>query len=161
MITFNVNVDLDKVNKTSLLFESGEEIANLRVGKYCLSLMCRGEVNIFWKDEKYKYASNYPKELTDLLLSNTDWSNNEDLYIDNNNWFEFELLEENENKKDLNYWNYVEGINDYSDVADIEGTLNDEENSKSIMLYKIMVDYLKELKNHFSEELKDLDLTNL
>lgn len=161
MITFNVNVDLDKVNKTSLLFESGEEIANLRVGKYCLSLMCRGEVNIFWKDEKYKYASNYSKELTDLLLSNTDWSDNEDLYIDNNNWFEFELLEENENKKDLNYWNYVERVNDYLDIADIEGTLDDEENSKSIMLYKIMVDYLKELKNHFSEELKDLDLTNL
>lgn len=160
MVTFIVNQNLDKVNKTSLLFESGEEIANLRVGKYCLSLMCRGEVNIFWKEEKYKYASNYPKELTDLLLSNTDWSINDDLYIDNNNWFEFELLKESE-KKELNYWDYVDRVNDYLDIAEIEGTLEDENFSKSVMLYKIMVEYLKEIKNNFSEELKDLDLNNL
>lgn len=161
MITFNVYQNLDEVNANSLLFESGEEIASLQVGKYYLSLMCRGEVRLVWKNEVYKGVSQFPQELKECILKGNLYEN-DDLLIDENNWFQFELLKKlDKDTTIINGYDYVERVNDYLDTADIEGTLEDEENSKSVMLYKIMVDYLKELKNQFSDELKDLDLSNL
>lgn len=76
----------------SMLFDSGTEIAQLVCCKKdksaVLSLEVRGHVALFYKGEKYCYASDFPDELTNLISTNPDWELDENIYVDENNWFE-------------------------------------------------------------------------
>lgn len=160
-VEFNIYEDLEKVNANSLLIESGTEVASLQIGNIYLSLMCYGEININYKDNIYKRPCDYPKEVTDYLLGETE-KIDESFYVSDNNWFQVEMFivtGNNDYKLES-----IELINGYSDTFDIEGELTDKNNSLSEQLYKILLDYFKELKEEYQDrvpELKKLDLKNL
>lgn len=164
MVQFSIYKDLKKVNANSLLIDSGEEVASLQIGKYWLSLMCRGEVRVNFGDETFYSASEYPQIVTDYFLgkiTEEEINKEKEFWIGDNNWFQLELLKHNENENDIAKYDYVNRVNDYLDIADIEGSLESETETMGTMLYKIMVEELINMKNHFEEELKDLDLSNL
>lgn len=157
-IEFNIYKDLKKVNENSLLIDSGEEVASLQIGKYYLSLMCRGEVRVNLRDETFYSASEFTQEVIDLITNRTE---SDDFWIGDNNWFQLELLKFADNKEQLEQLEYVNNVNDYLDIADIEGSLENETETMGTMLYKIMVEELRNMKNHFEKELEDLDLSNI
>lgn len=158
MVDFTIYQDLKKVNMNSLLIDSGTEVASLQVGKYYLSLMCRGEVRVNLGEETYYNGSDFTQEIIDLIMGKIE---REDFWVGDNNWFQLELLRELDGKHNIEKYEYVNGVNDYLDTTDIEGCLDSEDDTMGTMLYKIMVNELFNMKNHFKEELADLDLSNL
>lgn len=160
-VEFNIYEDLEKVNANSLLIESGIEIASLQVDNIYLSLMCYGEVNINYKGNIYKRPCDYPQEIVDYLLGKTE-TIDESFSVSDNNWFQIEMYVVS-NRKDCVLVS-IDNINNYLDTFDIEGELTDENLSLSEKLYKIMLDYFKELKEEYGNditELKKLSLKNL
>lgn len=164
MINFIINGDLEKINANSLLIDSETEVASLYIGKYCLSLMCRGEVRVNLGEETFYSASEYPQIVTDYFLGKVteeEINKEQEFWVGDNNWFQLELLRELNSEDNIERYEYINRVNDYLDVADVEGSLESDEFTKGAMLYKFMVEELKNMKNHFEEELKDLDLSNL
>lgn len=159
MVNFTINEDLEKVNANSLLIDSGTEVASLEIGNYYLSLMCRGEVRVNLGEETFYSASEYPQIVTDYFLGKIE--DLEDFWVGDNNWFQLELLKRIDDKDSLEKYEYVSNVNDYLDVADVEGFLDSSEFTKGTMLYIFMVSELKQMKDWYKEELADLDLSNL
>ncbi|MDO5555122.1 MAG: hypothetical protein Q4G09_00265 [Clostridia bacterium] len=75
----------------SLLFED-HMIAELIKGNYAIEIIVTGEKRIFYKDQLYENANNYPKELIDLIKS-ANLYKQEDVEISSNNWFEINAYE--------------------------------------------------------------------
>lgn len=82
--------ELQKAANDSMLAESGM-IAKLDIeveGKpETIGLYVCGDIRIIYKDEVYKYPSDYPEELTKLINSGKAY-NSKDVEIGNNNWVE-------------------------------------------------------------------------
>lgn len=164
MVKFNIFQDLERVNANSLLINSGTEVASLEIGNYVLSLMCYGEVRVNFGEETFYSASEYPQIVTDYFfgkVTEEEINKEKEFWVGDNNWFQLELLKHNENENDLAQYEYLGGINDCLDVADIEGYLESDEFSKGAMLYNIMVEELHYMKKNYPKELEDLDLSNL
>lgn len=160
-VEFNIYKDLEKVNANSLLIESGTEVAGLQIDNVYLSLMCYGEVNIDYKGKRYKNPNDYPKEITDYLLGKTD-KIDDSFCVSDNNWFVVEVFIIPNRKYGVLI--SVKEINDYIDTFDIEGELESEYNSLSERLYKILLNYFRQLKEEYQDkvpELKEIDLKNL
>lgn len=171
-VEFTIYKDLKRVNANSLLLDSDEEVASLQVGKFYLSLMTRGEKEVWYKEESYKNTIDYPQIVIDYFLGNIKDKKildelDDDIYVDSNNWYMAELYivldkEERKNRLDGVGLISIDRVNDYEDVFDLE--LEHCEQSMSEMLYSIMLRHLKNLKEYYQdevEELKELDLSNL
>lgn len=106
-IIFHLNSDYDTTKIVdSLQIESGTVLATLTKNGYIATLEVQGEIKLFFNPkcygedyngpvddedisgwEVYKYPSNYPKELADLIAQQR--TNEDDkIRIDDNNWFE-------------------------------------------------------------------------
>lgn len=164
-LEFNIYKDLKRVNANSLLINSGEEVASLQVGKIYLSFMCYGEVRVNYKEDTFRCASDFPQVVTDYLLGNIEDKKlleelDDEIWVGDNNWFQAELYIVKENKELIS----INEVNDYVDVFDIEGCLEHYELSMSVMLYNILLGHLKDLKEEYQDEvkeLKELDLSSL
>ncbi len=92
-IEFVVFEDL-KDCKDSMLFSSDDgQIAYIERGNKAVSLDVRGEVRVIYKDEVYKDITQFPQELVDIIKAGKLWDN-EDVFVDMNNWFEFMLIKD-------------------------------------------------------------------
>lgn len=77
----------------SMCYDSGIILASCDIDDFKISIEVRGEVNVDYKSETYRHASDMPKELLngfmddsysqDIFLSLVD-----DIYIYQNNWYE-------------------------------------------------------------------------
>lgn len=94
-IEFVVFEDL-KDCKDSMLFSSDDgHVAHIEQGNKRVSLDVRGEVRVVYKEQVYKDITQFPQELVDIIKSGKLW-NNEDVFVDMNNWFEFMLIKDNQ-----------------------------------------------------------------
>lgn len=98
-MTFEIYHELSKC-KDSMLFDSHESIATYGTDDNYISLDVYGEVNVYYKDELYYRASEMPDELLEHFRNGTA-DCNEEIYIQNNNWFA--------------YVHVVNNITDYND----------------------------------------------
>lgn len=88
----------------SMLFDSNKTIASMTYeSDGCIvniDLMTRGYVNVEYKGESYYAPSEFPEELKEIIRTNPYWYNEtEDLYISENNWFEY-IYDATQNGKD-------------------------------------------------------------
>lgn len=146
MVKFKVyftESELEEVNISSLLFDSGKAVCDLVIGNIRASLIVNGEIRILDDntDDVYKNYSQYPKELTELIKKGATWEEMIDkgYNLDMNNWFELFI-------DDLN-----NGDELFDEVADIEGELDN--NNLIGSLFKFMVNSLKDYT-----EYNDFDL---
>lgn len=116
---FDCYEDLSDVND-SMELESGQIIAELNRLYHRVELRVVGDVRVVYKDEVYKSVSQMPDELVQLFHWEKAWEN-EDVYIDDNNWFEVLIY------KDSGLWTgYGEVVEcEGMSPADIECLLND------------------------------------
>ncbi len=128
-IEFYQYIEMDKI-KDSMQLDSEQTIAWLRAGEKIISLEVRGEVKVWWnpnatKDsspingEYFKYPSEFPEELKELIKNEQYWDTDERVCVSQNNWFELFICK---NKNDL--------VPD-SVVVDVEGL-------SSIEIYEMM-----------------------
>lgn len=117
-ITFTVYEDMTGI-KDSMQLDSGTEICFLKTEHGCALIEVKGFVTVDWCPEgissgescdRYRIPSEFPKELKELIASGADFWNDDRVYIDENNWFELFLHED-------------ESV---SDVVDIEGHTNED-----------------------------------
>ena len=91
ILEFSCDNDLSKY-VDSMLFPSGKEIAHMRCsGNGSTVDMClevRGEVNVEFEGETYRDPVDFPEELKDIIKNNGLFDD-ERLYVDANNWFEY------------------------------------------------------------------------
>jgi hypothetical protein len=77
----------------SMLFDSDHVIATMVCEdngcKITVDLMTRGDVDIYYKGNRYRRACEFPKSLKKLIETDSEWFNNEDVEIVDNNWFEY------------------------------------------------------------------------
>ena len=77
----------------SMLFDSNTIIASMtcEINEHQINidLMTRGYVNVEYKGDTYRYPSEFPQELKIKIKENPNWWDDEDVYIDENNWFEY------------------------------------------------------------------------
>ena len=78
----------------SMLFDSDIMIASMecKIGNHniVVTLMTRGSVKVEYKENVYRYPSDFPDELKAKIKNNPNWwDDDEDIYIDENNWFEY------------------------------------------------------------------------
>lgn len=95
---FRMDPDEDLTGiKDSMQIDSGTVIATLKTGNSYLSLEVRGEVKVWFNPDKegkpedgeyYRYPSEFPQELKDLIAENRDWDLDSRVYVSENNWFE-------------------------------------------------------------------------
>lgn len=97
-----VNAPLEEcVN--SLLFESGDDIATLKSDNgICVCIDVTGETKISYNDEVYRYARNFPAELTEAIKDGSI-EQMQDVEILDNNWFEVTVMK-NGNVIDSEIW---------------------------------------------------------
>ncbi len=163
-VKFNIYQDLEKVNASSLLIESEQEVASLQVNNIYVSLMCYGTVEVDYKNKTYYSAKKFPKIVTDYFLGKIKDKElledlEEDIWIEDKNYFLAEVFIVEENKG--NKLKRIDKINDYEDEFDIESYLDHYELSKSEMLYSILLRHLKNLKRDYQDEVKELQELNL
>lgn len=81
----------------SLLYDCDTVIASVTSldSKYNITVEVHGDVMITYKDEVYRYPSEFPDSLTAMIRDGSAWQNPE-IYIDNNNWFEISIYEKDE-----------------------------------------------------------------
>ena len=85
----------DKYNSKldSMCYDSGTIMAECDIDDYKISIEVRGEVNVEYKGETYRHASDMPKELLEGFRD-VSYSQDaflglvNDLYIYQNNWYE-------------------------------------------------------------------------
>ena len=92
-IDFNCEKDLSQYTD-SMLFDSGTIIAFMDCAynecQVSIELRVCGEVDVTYKGEDYRHPSDFPNELREIIKHNPYWfTDTEDLYITNNNWFEY------------------------------------------------------------------------
>ena len=78
----------------SMLFDSGEQIAEMVFednGKEIyISLEVRGDVKVFFNEQTYRYPSEFPEELKEIIKGHPIlWDCEDDIFVDMNNWFEY------------------------------------------------------------------------
>lgn len=83
-----VYVDLTNIND-SMLLPSGTMIATFEddEAEIYLSYEVQGEIDLWYKGERYRNPLEFPDELKELL-NKGGYDDNADLQIDENNWFE-------------------------------------------------------------------------
>lgn len=91
--SFQCEEDLSKY-VDSMLYDSNTSIASMDLYKngyqVKIDLLVRGEVRVSYKGIEYRNPSDFPQELKDLIKTQPNiWDCNEDVYVSNNNWFEF------------------------------------------------------------------------
>lgn len=92
-VNFNCDENL-KQYTDSMLFDSGTIVASLDCEhngyKICIDLKVCGEVDVTYKGEDYRYPSDFPDELKEIIKNEPTWFiHTDDLYVTNNNWFEY------------------------------------------------------------------------
>lgn len=94
IISFTCNENLSQY-VDSMLFDSGECIAEMECafdnGDVCtITLEVRGEVKVYFDGEPYRYPSEFPAVLKELIKTNPGcWDEEDYVYVDMNNWFEY------------------------------------------------------------------------
>jgi hypothetical protein len=87
----------------SLLFESGDDIATLKSDNgVCVCIDVTGETKIFYNGDVYRYARNFPAELTEAIKDGSI-EQMQDVEILDNNWFEVTVMK-NGNVIDSEIW---------------------------------------------------------
>ena len=129
---FNTYIDLTNIND-SMELDSGQVIAELKIGRWHLSLEVRGEVRVTYNPDEngsyengvvYRWASYFPKKLL-RMFHDGETADAKNVYVDENNWFE--LFVEKDGKS----------VN--SEVVDAEGCGPQE-------LFGMLVEAYKEYK---------------
>lgn len=92
-VDFGCDNDLAQYTE-SMLFDSHTGIAFAKFvcgdKKLIVSLEVNGYVDVEYKDESYKYPSDFPNELRELIKKEPyGWQDNEDVEVIENNWFEY------------------------------------------------------------------------
>lgn len=80
-------VDMTKI-KDSLQLDSGTVVAKETFGEYVLSIEVQGDVRVRFGDEWYRYPSEFPAELKNIIEDDELYYINDRVYIAYNNWFE-------------------------------------------------------------------------
>lgn len=111
----------------SLLLDSDQVVLSGTVDDVRVTVIVCGEVRIGWKGQIYKYASQFPDDLTEAIRNHTfrvGGDEDDENFIGNNNWYEVRVWK---NKK-LLHEDYVDmDINDMTDddaknfVIDVAG----------------------------------------
>lgn len=76
--------------KDSMLFDSGTDIVSLedKNQEYCLRVTVLGETCIRFKDQIYRFASDFPQELVDMIESGEIYSeSNTAAEVLSSNWY--------------------------------------------------------------------------
>lgn len=101
--------DIDDIND-SMECDTGTELARLRDGNYIAVLKVVGRVEVLYKDDIYTVPGKFPKELKEAFHNGTA-SEDQNIEIRNNNWFEIWIYKLQEGKEILtNYSSYVESV---------------------------------------------------
>ena len=107
----------------SMLFDSGERIAEMVFednGFSCtISLEVRGEVRVEFDGTTYRYPSEFPLSLKENIKNNPGWWCDPDLFVENNNWFEYTFTVNGE-------YEYADGVMCEWDIS--KGTPEDIKN---------------------------------
>ena len=119
---FKLMYDVSDI-KDSMQIDSGTLIASLKTPKGEMTIEVQGEVRVIFNDEIYKYPSNFPQELENLISNDRNWESNDKVVVGERNWSEifYKIKDEKEQE---------------SFVIDIEG-----KSSKEIQ--RLMLEYLK------------------
>ena len=80
-------LDLSDVND-SMELDSEQVIAELVEGDVKITLEVRGDVRVIFDGLLYRYPSEFPDELAEMVHNDPDWYNNSRVDVGNNNWFE-------------------------------------------------------------------------
>ena len=92
LIEFTCDNDLSKY-VDSMLFDSDTVIATMICEdngcKITVDLMTRGDVDVYYKGNRYKSQCEFPKSLNELIKTDSEWFDNEDVEVVDNNWFEY------------------------------------------------------------------------
>ena len=133
--------DLDDVNTSSLLFDSGTTICKYTEDGYTLSLVANGDIRIQDREtgDVYKNYGHFPQELIDAIKSGK-LDESDRFEVVDNNWFEFFLDGPDGEQIDL------------YEVADVEGALNGE--NKATELEVFMKDALDGFVSQLNESKK-------
>lgn len=82
----------------SLLLDSCKEYASLKCGHITASLQVRGDVRVVFRGEAYRTPSEFPEELKAIIRGGAyDGSHEDELFIDDNNWFEVFVVKDGSN----------------------------------------------------------------
>ena len=82
-----------------------------------VTLEIRGDVYVTFKDEVYRTPSEFPDELREIFKQYDYW-NNEEIYIGNNNWFEYLFSSDGEvYENDLSKATPQDILEDMTDIA--------------------------------------------
>ena len=119
---FWVNDDIDMTQITdSMQLDSDTQIASMEFHGITAYLDVKGEVKVWWNSnaetddldemfkcgDYYKYPSEFPQELKDLIKEDRGWDCDPRVYVSENNWFDLAIFYDDE---------YIG-----SDVVDVEG----------------------------------------
>ena len=76
----------------SMLVDSDTKLAGIVVDingqREMVDLMVYGEVRIQYKDDIYRYPDEYPEELVEIIKTDRQWFERDDIYVMENNWCE-------------------------------------------------------------------------
>ena len=100
----NVNDSMELNSSTTIARLTGKRLDGTSFGAY---LQVQGHVTVIYKDKLYSHASEMPEELLKLFHDGGYSPSDENLTVNENNWFEL-FIEEN-------------GQTVFSDVVDAEG----------------------------------------
>lgn len=109
VIEFKVFDELSKY-KDSMLFDSGTIIATIECehNNHIVQIDLRvcGHVKVYYKGDYYRYSSEFPEELKEIIRDNPNgWDYlNDDIGVCENNWFEYIFTESFEGRS------YSDGI---------------------------------------------------
>lgn len=106
----NPDIDMTKI-VSSMQLDSDQVIATLEKDGYEASLEVRGSVRVFYGEDNilYRYPSEFPQELKELIATNNEWELDSDVFADETNWFEIFVT-------NPNYTSVPDAI-----VVDVEG----------------------------------------
>ena len=125
----------------SMCYDSGTIMASCDIDDFKVSIEVVGEVNVEYKGETYRHASDFPRELLnafkdDLSAQAIFLGLADDIYIHQNNWYEVFIYDDEGNWCDsyvedyLPDWTlegvkdyFVSVIEDYYDYLDREGQI--------------------------------------
>ena len=106
--------------KDSMQIDSDTEICSYEApdGKFKVTIEVRGEVNLIYyptgkpdedEAENYRYPSEFPQEVKDIIAQG-DLFDSDKIYVDNNNWFELFIWDDENNYLDSDVIDgYIEG----------------------------------------------------
>ena len=103
-------------------------------------LIVTGEVLIEYKGDIYDTYSDFPADLVDIIKANEEWDN-EDVFINANNWFELVYTVESANGEEVGYDGFVF-------ESDLSKMTPDE-------LKALLTDYAESLFDDFEKDLKE------